>query len=280
MTQKIFTLGFSPCPNDTFIFDAMVNGKINNSNYTFQPFLEDVEQLNLLARERKLDFTKVSAGVYAEISNDYIILDSGSALGNGVGPILVSKKPNIDLSDPATTVAIPGVHTTANLLLTIFFPDIQNKKEVLFSDIENMVVSGQVDAGLLIHEGRFTYEKKGLVKLSDLGAQWEAKMHLPLPLGLIVALRTIKESDRTAVGKMIRKSIEYAYSNRDSGKSYIRQHARELDDNVIEQHINLYVNEFSLSLGDEGRNAIKFLLKKGAAHGLLPEVSTSLFNPK
>jgi 1,4-dihydroxy-6-naphthoate synthase len=278
MARKKISIGFSPCPNDTFIFDALVNGRLDQDKYQFEPFLDDVEALNKMAREGKLDVTKISAGLYSSVAENYIILDAGSALGRGVGPLLVSKNPKIDLSHPDTRVAIPGLLTTANLLLTMFYPDISNKIEFLFSDIEDAIAAGKAEVGLLIHEGRFTYEKKGLHKISDLGAQWEARTLLPLPLGVIVASRKLSEPDRTGISKLIRKSLEHAQKDPTASQQYVHQYAQEMDENVIMQHIQLYVNEFTLSLGDEGRNAIKFLLKKGSAHGLIPEVSLPIFN--
>ncbi len=276
--MKKYTIGFSPCPNDTFIFDALVNGRIDTGEYHFEPLLADVEVLNRMAMSGKLDITKISIGAYAAASEKYIILDSGSALGKGVGPILVSKT-KIESSDfQKLKVAIPGKFTTANLLLSAFYPQITQKHEMLFSDIENAVLKGGFDAGLLIHEGRFTYEKRGLVKLFDLGEVWEQNMNMPLPLGCIAANRNIPASDRIAVSNLIRASLEYGYQNPKDSSQYILENAQEMEPEVIAGHIALYVNEFSLNLGTEGRNAISFLLQKGIDQGLLPQLKQPVFN--
>jgi len=275
---KKITLGFSPCPNDTFIFDALVNKRITTGNFHFEPVLADVEQLNIMAAESKLDITKISLGAYARVSQNYLILDSGSALGKGVGPLLVSKKfiPKPELAQ--ATVAIPGLHTTANLLLSTFYPEIENKTECLFSEIENQVLSGKVDAGLLIHEGRFTYEKKGLTKIADLGELWESAFHVPLPLGCIAASRSLNEQDRFEISDLIQQSISYGYAHPEESKLYIRQHAQEMEESVIQSHITLYVNEFSLNLRPEGRSAIRLLLSKGMETGHLSSVTQPIFN--
>lgn len=276
--MKNISIGFSPCPNDTFIFDAMINGRIDTGDYKFTAVLEDVEQLNRMASKGMLDVSKISLGAFAEVSKNYVILDSGSALGNGVGPLLVSKTEKVDLNNPALKVAIPGKFTTANLLLSIFFPQIKNKTEVLFSDIEQEVLSGNVDAGLLIHEGRFTYREKNLHKIFDLGDVWENHMHSPLPLGCICASRKMTESDISDINKMIRQSILFAMKNPEQSKSYTKQHSQEMADDVIEKHIALYVNEFSVALGPDGRKAIEFLLQKGFENGLLPRAVQPVFN--
>ncbi len=276
--MKNISIGYSPCPNDTFIFDAMVHGKIDTGDFIFEPVLADVEELNRMAMDARLDVTKISIGAYAAISNNYVILDSGSALGKGVGPLLVSKYPIDQNLFGTVNVAIPGKNTTANLLLSTFFPEIRNKTEMIFSAIEDSVLTGETDAGLLIHEGRFTYSQKGLHKLFDLGEVWEAKIQIPLPLGCITARRSISQSDKNHINKIIQSSIEYAFKHPIASKQYIREHAVEMDENVIESHIALYVNEYSLNLGTEGRNAIEFLLKKGADLGLLPSITKPIFN--
>ncbi len=276
--MKTITLGFSPCPNDTFIFDALVNKRIETGNYIFEPVLEDVEALNKKAFEQKLDVTKISIGAYAGASAGYIILDAGSALGKGTGPVLVSKKPVAEKDFSNLKIAIPGKFTTANLLLSFLYPAITNKTEILFSEIESQVIEEKVDAGLLIHEGRFTYEKRGLLQLSDLGEVWESKMHVPLPLGCIAASRKLSSIECTELSNLIRSSIEYAYKNPSAGEAYIRQHAHEMEPEIIARHIALYVNNFSLTLGREGREAIAFLLKKGMESGFLTQVTQPIFN--
>jgi 1,4-dihydroxy-6-naphthoate synthase len=274
---KKITLGFSPCPNDTYIFDALVNSRIDTGDYIFEPVLKDVEELNRMAREGLLDVTKISVGAYAAVSMNYIILDAGSALGKGVGPLIVSGHPSADLNHPKTTIAIPGKYTTANLLLSVFYPQLTLKKEALFSDIESMVSDGSVDLGLLIHEGRFTYASKGLFRQADLGEVWEKAMDMPLPLGCIGASRKMHQEDAQNISHLIHESILFARNHPSEGKDYIKAHAQEMDDTVIDNHISLYVNDFSLTLGREGQKAIEFLLVKGAEAGLLPETTKPIF---
>ena len=255
----------------------MVNGRIDTGDFVFEPVLKDVEELNLMAREGLLDVTKISVGAYASVSSRYIILDSGAALGNGVGPLIVSAKPETDLSDPELTIAIPGKYTTANLLLSVFYPHLTRKTEVIFSGIESMVLNQKTDLGLLIHEGRFTYSAKGLHRQADLGEVWEKAMHTPLPLGCIGAARKMEPGDAKQISNLIHQSILYAQSHPSEGKNYIREHAQEMNDKVIESHISLYVNDFSLNLGSEGKKAIDYLLQKGSECGLLPELTSPIF---
>ncbi|MBK8876092.1 MAG: 1,4-dihydroxy-6-naphthoate synthase [Bacteroidetes bacterium] len=276
--MKKISLGFSPCPNDTFIFDAMVNNRIDTGDYKFEVVMEDVEQLNLMAQEGKLDISKISFGAYAYVSKNYVILNSGSALGKGVGPILVSKQPIPAKMLQEGLVAIPGVHTTANLLLSVLFPGIQNKKAMHFAAISKAVMEEEVIAGLLIHEGRFTYESQGLIKLIDLGETWEDQMQLPLPLGCIAANRKISGNERSEIDAMIRQSIGYAWKNPSESSHYIKAHSQEMEDEVIASHIGLYVNEFSVDLGAQGREAILILLKKGIEYQLIPELTEPIFN--
>jgi len=276
--MKKITIGFSPCPNDTFIFDALVNNRIDTGNYIFDPVIADVEELNKKALEGIIDVTKLSFGVYAKVYSNYLILDSGAAMGKGTGPVLVGRN-TYDLSElTKLKILIPGKYTTANLLLSIFYPEVKNKKDILFSEIENAVLHGNADAGLLIHEGRFTYEKKGLKKIVDLGELWEEKFYLPLPLGCIAASRNIDFQSRTDISYLIKKSIEYGRAHPEMSEDYIRTNAQELNDDVIQQHINLYVNDYSVDLGEEGKDAILFLLQKGAETGLMPVVDGNIFN--
>nr|MBA2745814.1 1,4-dihydroxy-6-naphthoate synthase [Flavisolibacter sp.] len=263
---------------DTFIFDALVNKRIDTGRYIFEPVLADVEELNKMSFDEHLDITKISIAAYAQASVNYVILDSGSALGKGVGPLLVSRKPIPQSLFPELKVAIPGKFTTANLLLNTFFPELKNKTEIIFSEIESSVLTGAFDAGILIHEGRFTYTQKGLIKLFDLGEIWEIKMNVPLPLGCIAASRKLPANERNEIERLIRESIEYAYRSPDASSHYVSSHSQELSPEVIAQHIALYVNEFSLTLGPEGRAAIAFLLNKGMESGLLPELTQPVFN--
>lgn len=255
------TLGFSPCPNDTFIFDAMVNGKINTNGLTFNTQLEDVETLNKWAMQGKLAITKLSFGVYRKVQHQYELLNSGSALGRGCGPLLIAKKdiPHDKIKD--CKIAIPGENTTANLLFSIAFPEAKQKEIMLFSDIENAVLDGRVDAGVIIHENRFTYQQKGLVKIIDLGEYWENTTGSPIPLGGIFIRKDIPDNIKLAVDKLIHDSLQYSYKHYPALSSYVTQHAQEMDEQVMRQHIDLYVNDFSLGLGEAGRAAVDRLMK-------------------
>jgi len=254
------TLGFSPCPNDTFIFDALVHHKIDTEGLDFEVVFADVEQLNKWAFNGKLDITKLSYNAFTHCVNDYALLDSGSALGNNCGPLLI-KKPNTILT-VKSKIAIPGKYTTANMLLSISFPEYQNKVETLFSDIENEVLNGNVDAGLIIHENRFTYQEKGLEKVKDLGEFWEEETGLPIPLGGIVVKRELPLATQHKIERVLRKSVEYAFANPNSSADYVKCHAQEMEKQVLDAHIALYVNDYSISLGDQGRKAVQLLFEK------------------
>jgi len=275
------TLGFSPCPNDTFIFDNWVNGKLADNTLQVSPTLSDVEQLNAMAKTGALDVTKISFGVYPFIADKYQILDAGSALGFGCGPLLISKK-DLNLSDFENSnlkVAIPGFSTTANLLLSLALPNIKNKVELVFSEIENAVLSGKVDAGLIIHENRFTYQKLGLRKIIDLGEYWESLYNLPIPLGCIVVKRTLSDAVKIQINAAIKKSVEAAFENPVSTMDYVAQHAQTMELSVMNQHIDLYVNKYSVSLGDEGYKAIEKLFSVGKNNGLFEIDIESIFAP-
>jgi len=255
-----FTLGFSPCPNDTFIFDALVGKKIDTEGLDFKVVLEDVQTLNQWAMEGRLDISKISYGVLPLVLQQYDLLDAGGALGKGVGPLLIARRP-IPLADiPGSTIAIPGQQTTAHLLFSLAFPSATHKKFMVFSSIEEAVLSGQVDAGVIIHENRFTYQQKGLVRLMDLGEYWEKKTDAPIPLGGIVFRRDHDPVIQKKVNTLIRRSLEYAFRHYPDLPAYVKEHAQEMDERVMRQHIDLYVNDYSLSLGSEGRKAIHTLL--------------------
>jgi len=254
------TLGFSPCPNDTFIFDALVHHKIDTEGLEFEVIFADVEQLNKWAFQGKLDITKLSYNAFTHCVNDYALLDSGSALGNNCGPLLI-KQPNIILTNESK-IAIPGKYTTANMLLNIAFPNHQNKVEMLFSEIENKVLEGRVDVGLIIHENRFTYQEKGLEKVKDLGEFWEEETGLPIPLGGIVVKRALPLATQQKIERVLRKSVEYAFENSNSSADYVKCHAQEMEKQVLDAHIALYVNDYSISLGEQGRKAVELLFKK------------------
>lgn len=255
------TLGYSPCPNDTFIFDALVNGGLDTGGLQFEPVLEDVETLNQWAGQGKLDITKLSLPALFQQADKYQILDAGSALGQGVGPLLVAKK-MVDLREALhCTVAIPGQNTTANFLLSFAFPFLVNKKVMLFSEIEQALLSGEADLGVLIHENRFTYQQRGLHKIADLGDVWEEKQKLPIPLGCIAAKKTLPTEVQKHVDALIRQSLEKARADYPQISPYVRQHAQAMDEAVMRSHIDLYVNHFSLDLGTEGKAAIEQLHK-------------------
>jgi 1,4-dihydroxy-6-naphthoate synthase len=254
------TLGFSPCPNDTFIFDAMVNNKIDTKGLKFTTQLEDVETLNRWAIEGKLAITKLSFGVYQKVKDQYELLNSGSALGRGCGPLLIAKKDIPQEEIKNCKIAIPGENTTANLLFSIAFPEAKNKEVLLFSDIENAVLDGRVDAGVIIHENRFTYQQKGLVKIIDLGEYWESTTGSPIPLGGIFIRKDIPDEIRQQIDQLIHESLQYSYKHYPQLSSYVTEHAQEMDEKVMRQHIDLYVNDFSLGLGEAGKAAVDRLM--------------------
>jgi 1,4-dihydroxy-6-naphthoate synthase len=253
------SLGFSPCPNDTFIFDALINGKIDTEGLEFEPVLEDVQTLNEWASSGKLQVTKLSFPAVFDNSDQYAVLNSGAALGKGVGPLLVARK-MVDVRDVEhCKVAIPGVNTTANFLLSFAFPTIHQKIPVLFSGVEDAVLSGQVDMGVIIHENRFTYQQKGLHKISDLGEVWEERQQAPIPLGCIAIRKDLDTQTREKVDRVIRKSLEYAFSKYPLISAYVHEHAQTMEEDVMRKHIELYVNDHSLDLGEEGKKAIRQL---------------------
>lgn len=271
------SLGFSPCPNDTFIFDAMVHQKIDTQGLLFDYILADVEELNRKAFSKTIEMTKISFNAFFSLAEDYVLLNSGAALGENNGPLLISKKPFTTDDIPNLKIAIPGKNTTANLLFSIAFPKATNKVEMLFSDIENAVLSGKVDAGLIIHENRFTYAARGLHKIVDLGEYWEILTGMPVPLGGIIVRRDLPEDSIRNIDQVLRNSIEYAFANPYSAYDFIRQNAQEMDEEIMYQHIKLYVNNFTLALGDNGKEAIIVLYEKALEHGLIKPVVKSLF---
>jgi 1,4-dihydroxy-6-naphthoate synthase len=252
-----FTLGFSPCPNDTFIFDALVNNKIDTGDFKFKVQLEDVETLNEMAKKEILDFTKISYGVLPLVADKYKVLNSGSALGKGVGPLLISQKP-VDAADVEKyKIAIPGENTTAHLLFSLAYPNAKNKVFKRYDEIENAVLASDNVLGVIIHENRFTYMDKGLHKIIDLGNFWEEKTSFPIPLGGIVGKRSIDEKTMMQVDALIKESMEYAFENYPLITDYVKEHSQEMEVEVMKKHIDLYVNKFSINLGAEGRNAIQ-----------------------
>lgn len=267
------TLGFSPCPNDTFIFDALVNKKIDTGGLEFEEILEDVETLNQWAYKERLDITKLSFPSFFSNADKYVLLNSGAALGKGVGPILISKKENITNDEVNNSlIALPGENTTANLLFSFAYPEAKNKIFMRFDKIEDLVLTGSSKApsplergfggevlGVIIHENRFTYEKKGLKKIKDLGEYWEEKIKMPIPLGSIAIKRSVDEQIISKVDALIRKSIEYAFSNYPLIPDFVKLYSQEMSEEVMRKHIELYVNDFSHNLGPTGKEAIKAL---------------------
>ena len=263
------TLGYSPCPNDTFIFDALVHGRVEAGGLRFEERLEDVETLNRMAAEAALDVTKISYGAIPQLLRDYVLLRSGGALGRGCGPLVVARR---DLSADelgGARIAIPGRNTTANLLLRLFAPDAAPGVERVYSDIMPAVARGEFDAGLIIHESRFTYPQHGLVRVVDLGEWWERTTGLPIPLGGILARRSLGEASIRAIEDGIRRSVEYAFAHPDASRPYVRAHAQEMDDAVTQQHIDLYVNRFSVDVEEEGQRAIEALFARARAAGVI-----------
>jgi 1,4-dihydroxy-6-naphthoate synthase len=271
------TLGFSPCPNDTFIFDAMVHGRIDTEGLEFDYFLTDVEELNKRALRADVDITKISYHAYGYVADNYLILDAGSALGHRNGPLLISKR-KIGISNlPGLKIAIPGKFTTANLLFSIAWPEVDNKIEYRFSEIEDALLNDEVDAGLIIHETRFTYFKKGLHKLADMGEYWENLTGLPIPLGAIVINRNIPEDIALKVNRILRRSLEYAYKDSFASYDFVAGNAKEMDSTIMNNHIKLFVNEFTLDLGLKGREAIVELFRIAAMKGVMPILPQRIF---
>jgi 1,4-dihydroxy-6-naphthoate synthase len=273
------TLGFSPCPNDCFMFDALVHGRIELEGLTFEVVMEDVEALNRAAFAGTIDVTKLSYHAFAHCADRFALLDAGSALGRGCGPLLIARRaiPMDEVAAGGLMIAIPGRYTTANLLLGLAFPGAQRKREMVFSAIESAVLDGAVDAGVIIHENRFTYEARGLEKVVDLGDHWEQSTGAPIPLGAIVVKRALPVTVQLAVNRVMRRSVEYAFAHPGASVPLVRAHAQEMADEVMQQHIKLYVNEYSVDLGLDGRRAIETLFARAAAAGIIPTVSRPLF---
>ncbi len=277
------TIGFSPCPNDTFIFDALIHHKIDTEGLEFEVFYDDVETLNQKAFRGELDITKLSYHAFAYIVNKYVLLGTGSALGFGVGPMLICKADPEKLHSQLTThnsqlkIGIPGKYTTANFLLGLAFPNATNKQELVFSEIEDALLDEKIDIGLIIHENRFTYQNKGLKKIIDLGDYWEKLTGCAIPLGGIVANRKLPLDVQHKINRVLKKSVEFAFANPKSGLEFIRSHAQEMSEEVMYKHIELYVNKYSLDLGDEGRKAIKLLFDTAREKGIIPEIKEEIF---
>lgn len=276
----LLTLGFSPCPNDCFIFDALVHHKIDTQGLDFNVVMEDVEALNNRAFKTDLDITKLSYHAFIYLTEQYALLNSGSALGFNCGPLLVqsAKHPVKDID--TAKIAIPGKYTTANFLLSLAYPKATHKQELLFSDIENAVLTQKVDAGLLIHENRFTYHEKGLEKIADLGEFWESLIHAPIPLGGIVVKKNSDKKLQKTIDTLIKQSVEFAFANPESSMDYVKQHAQEMSLDVMKKHIDLYVNQFSVDLGEIGQNAVQLLFDKAFEVGLISQKPIGFFVEK
>jgi len=273
------TLGFSPCPNDCFVFDAIVNRRIDLEGLEFTPRIDDVEALNKAAFAKNIDVTKLSYHAYAYCIDDYVLLDAGGALGRNCGPLLISKRTiaPAEVAAGGLHIGIPGRYTTANFLCGLAFPAAREKSELLFSDIEQALLDDRIDAGLIIHENRFTYQAKGLKKIIDLGEYWERETGAPIPLGGIVIDRALSDDVKARVNRVIRRSVEYAFAHRDASLPFVRAHAQAMSEDVMYKHIDLYVNDFSIDLGAEGRRAVETLFAKAAATGVIPAIGRDLF---
>jgi 1,4-dihydroxy-6-naphthoate synthase len=275
----MLTLGFSPCPNDCFMFDAIVHQRIDLEGLEFSPVMDDVEALNRRAFARTIDVTKLSYHAFAHAVDAYALLDAGSALGRGCGPLLISSRP-IGVDEVAAgglRIAIPGKYTTANFLLSLAFPNAREKTEVVFSAIEGAVLEGRFDTGLIIHENRFTYEAKGLKKIIDLGSYWESATGAAIPLGGIVVDRRLAADVQQRMNRVMRRSVEYAFAHPEASRAFVRDHAQEMSDDVMRQHIELYVNEYSVDLGAEGRRAVQVLFERAEQAGLIARPAANLF---
>jgi 1,4-dihydroxy-6-naphthoate synthase len=273
------SLGFSPCPNDCFMFDAIVNQRIDLEGLTFSVRMEDVEALNKAAFAGEVDVTKLSYHAYAYCADRYVLLDAGSALGRNCGPLLISKRPvsKEEVEAGGLKIAIPGKYTTANFLLGLAFPSARNRTELIFSEIEPALLADRFDAGLIIHENRFTYESKGLRKIIDLGEFWEEETGAPIPLGGIVVKRSLADDVQRRVNRVLRRSVEYAFAHRADSLPFVRANAQEMSEEVMYRHIDLYVNEYSVDLGAEGRRAVALLFERARASGIIPALDQQLF---
>lgn len=271
------TLGFSPCPNDTFIFDALVHDRLETNDLEFEVVLADVEELNQKAFRTELDITKLSYHAFAHLTEKYQLLQAGSALGNNCGPLLIARREMNYEELVDARIAIPGKYTTANFLLSLAYPQATNKYETLFSKIEQDVLEGKADAGLIIHENRFTYRQKGLVKIQDLGESWEQDTGLPIPLGGIVVRRDLPEQVKRQISRLMTESVQEARNHPEQPRPYVRQHAQEMDESVMYQHIDLYVNDYTQHLGERGRKAIELMFERAGDKDIIPPVRQPLF---
>ncbi len=279
--MQSISLGYSPCPNDTFIFYAMIYGKINNHSLRFNEVLLDVEALNLKALNAELDVTKISYHAFGHLREQYCLLRSGSALGRGCGPLVISKKEQSLNELRNKKIAIPGRLTTAYMLLQLYDPEFSGQPhniiEMPFDKIIDAVVSEKVDAGLIIHESRFTYPSYGLIQLIDLGEWWERETGFPIPLGGIIAKRSMGKDVIHNIDSILKCSVQYACENPQEPMNYIKQHSQELSDEVISNHIKLYVNNFSIDIGEEGEYAINEFITRAEKAGIISKSNQSIY---
>ncbi len=275
--SRELALGYSPCPNDTFIFYGLTHGKLPEQPFAVRERLEDVETLNRLALSGTLELTKISYHALGHLRDRYILLRSGGALGRGCGPLVVATQPTDMVALRGQTIAIPGELTTANLLLQLYAEGYEKLLILPFDQIMPALRKGEAQAGVIIHESRFTYQSEGFHEILDLGAWWETETGLPIPLGGILARRDLGTELINTVDSAIRSSLDYAWAHPEESRNYIRQHAQEMDDAVTDSHINLYVNEFSRDLGDEGIRAVETLFAKAEERGIIPACDSNLF---
>ena len=271
------TLGFSSCPNDTYMFDALVHKKIDTEGFDFNYVISDVQELNRRAFVGDLQMTKLSYFAYSHVYQNYQILDSGSALGFANGPLFICKKGDGKKINASSRILIPGKETTANLLFSIAYPEFTNKTECLFSEIEPKIMSGEYDAGVIIHEDRFTYAERGFSLLCDLGTYWESQTKSPIPLGAIVVRRDVPDDVKMTLSRLLKKSIEYANAHPMDSYAFIHEHAQAIEDDVLRKHIALFVNDFSLSLGEQGRKAVETLYRRAYEVGILSSEPSQIF---
>lgn len=276
MPPREITFGFSPCPNDTFAFHALARGLVNAPGVTIRPFLTDVEDLNARALAGELPLTKLSFHALGRVLDRYALLRAGAALGRGCGPLLVARRGQEDLDLPRALIAVPGRLTTAHLLLSLYLGQPPRVEPMIFSQVMPAVADGRCDAGLVIHEGRFTYERLGLVQLLDLGQWWEEVSGLPIPLGCIALRRDLGQETGLALEQALGASVAHALARPADSREFVLQHAQEMEPQVVAQHIGLYVNDFSRDLGSEGLKAVEMILQRGRQAGLLPDSAAPL----
>lgn len=273
----LLTVGYSPCPNDTFLFHALVHGLVGDPKVRWEPHLHDVETLNEMALSGTLPVTKLSFHGYAHCWEQYQLLRTGSALGFGCGPLLITR-PDVDFSDPRNLrIAVPGRLTSAHFLMMLAYPRVHNKEFLVFSEIEQAVLDGRFDAGVIIHENRFTYQEKGLVLVQDLGAWWEQSTGGPIPLGGIAVRRDLDEDLKRSIERGLAESVRYAWKHPSHSAGYVACHAQAMDAEVMKKHIDLYVNSFTEDIGIPGRSAVERMYSEAFSHGLLASLPQAVF---